>query len=407
MIPKRDKLYVEALRLLTEHKQLTTQELTDNLVKVTNLSYQEQTQLGSGFTPLFNNRVASAVRELEKAGLIYSPARGIYSITADGHDVLQENPVSISESELRYLIRSHKKLDDEIREPPSERSWHPNIENYSIGSYETTGSTPSRFEEFSSVLKGRSIISARERGHDRFELGLSGDLMLRFFWTEHGLHKNLVNTTNKDDTPAIVMDLGDMDRKVPISIIAAKLNALRTIYAVFYLINDGRQNELQKFLLENPKGDIEAALLEPDDQLFIESISYGSWVIVAWAKKAGKALKSMGAVVGMTSIRGRESFLSKMEAEARLKGAEADKTANEARRIEAETREKEVDIRAKEFDLQKKQMDYLLEVTEKLNNKDARDILEDRLIQATRNFNMGDRSDGNSYRQLGDGSGQS
>ncbi len=401
MIPKRHELYVEALRLLTEHKQLSTQDLTDNLARVTKLSYEDQTKLGSGFTPLFNNRVASAVRELARAGLVYSPVRGMYAITADGHDALTENPVSIDESYLKYLIGEHRKLAEDIRVPPTEKGSRRESDGYSIGAYEMGNNTRSNFEEFISVLKGRSIISGADFGDDRFELGLSGDLMIRFFWTEHGLLKNLVNTTNKDDSPAFVMNFGDMDKRVPIHVIATKLNALRTLYAAFYLINDGRQNELQEFLLENPKGDIES-LLAADDQLFIESISYGSWNIASWAKKTGKAIKSLRSVAGMVFNRSREAYLSKMEAEARLKAAEADKTANEARRIEAETREKEVDIRAKEFDLRKSQMDYFLEVTDKLDDKDAREILKDRLIHATRNFMLGDKTDNDSFKQLGE-----
>ena len=256
---------------------------------------------------------------------------------------------------------------------------------YSIGAYEIGEAFATDFSEVLNIIKGRSIISAADWGNDRVELGLSGNLQLRFFRTESGMTVNLISTQNSDENPSLVVDLGDMQQRVPISVIEKKLNGLRTLYAIFYLIYDNRHKELQSYLIKHPQGDIEQALLTPDEQLFIESISYGSWVVTVWSKTK-KAYKSITSVAGLVFERGRDAFLQKMEADARLKDAQADKG--------------EIQVRRENFELQKDQMDYLLEVSEKMDIPEVKEQLKARIIQATKNFTLGDQSDGQSYKKL-------
>lgn len=258
---------------------------------------------------------------------------------------------------------------------------------YTLGAFELGQNIPSNFAEFISITKGRSIISGADWGNERFELGLSGNLMVRLFQTKEGMAVNLISTKNEGENPTMVIDMGDMDKRVPISVIETKLNALRTLYAIFYLVHDGREKELQSYLIKHPHGDIERALLKPDEQLFIESISYGSWVLTVWGKTQ-KAYKSIISVAGMVFQRGREAFLTKLEADARLKNAEADS--------------KEVEVKDKDFELKKKQFDYLLEVSDKMDIPEVKEQLKARLIQATKNFTLGDKSDSESFRQLGE-----
>ena len=163
--------------------------------------------------------------------------------------------------------------------------------------------------------------------------------MLRFFKTDRDLILNLISTKNADENPTLVVDLGDMDKRVPISTIETKLNGLRTIYAIFYLIQNGRAKELQSYIIKYPEGDIERALLKEDEKLYIESISYGSWVLTVWGKTK-KAYKALASTAGLVFARGREAYLRKLEADARLKDAEADV--------------KKVEVREKEFELYQK-----------------------------------------------------
>lgn len=258
--------------------------------------------------------------------------------------------------------------------------------DYSIGAYEFGQIITSDFGEFIEIVKGRSIVSGADWGNDRLELGLSGNLMVRFFRTDTGMTINLISTRNRDENPTLVIDMGDMQKRVPISIIEKKLNALRTLYAIFYLVYDDRAGQLEQFLRDNPNGDIEQSLLTPDESLFIESISYGSWVLTVWAKTK-KAYKSVVSVAGLVFNRGREAFLKKLEADARLK--------------EAEAQGKEIENRDKNFELNKKQMDYLLEASEKMEAPEIKEQLKLKMIEATKTFTLGDKSDNNSYRQLG------
>jgi hypothetical protein len=258
--------------------------------------------------------------------------------------------------------------------------------NFTIGAYELGQTTASDFADILSIIKGRSIISAADWGqNDRFELGISGNLMLRFFRTDSGMTINLISTRNKEENPALVIDMGDMEQRVPISVIETKLNGLRTLYAIFYLIQNDRANELQSYLIQHPHGDIEKALLQEDEQLYIESISYGSWILTVWGKTK-KAYKAIASTAGIVFERGREAFLSKLEADARLKNSEADFKA--------------VEVEDKQFELHKKQFDYLLEASDKMDIPEVKEQLKNRLIQATKNFTLGDKSDSNSYKQL-------
>ncbi|HEY5125363.1 MAG TPA: hypothetical protein VIK14_16655 [Ignavibacteria bacterium] len=257
---------------------------------------------------------------------------------------------------------------------------------FTIGSYELEQERVSDFAEVISIIKGRSIVSSADMGnYDRFELGISGNLMLRFFRTDTGMTINLISTRNKDENPTLVINMGDMEQRVPISVIETKLNGLRTIYAIFYLIHNDRAKELQSYLIKHPHGDIEKALLYEDEQLYIESISYGSWILTVWGKTK-KAYKAISATAGIVFQRGREAYLSKLEADARLKHSEADLKAME--------------VKEKGFDLDKKQFDYLLDASDKMDIPEVKEHLKNRLIQATKNFTLGDKSDGDSFKQL-------
>ncbi|MBW8050075.1 MAG: hypothetical protein FVQ77_06995 [Cytophagales bacterium] len=257
---------------------------------------------------------------------------------------------------------------------------------FTIGAYELEQATATNFADIISIIKGRSIVSGAdwEQG-DRFELGLSGNLMLRFFRTDTNMTVNLISTRNKDENPTLVIDMGDMGQRVPISVIETKLNGLRTLYAIYFLIHNDRAQELQSYLIQHPQGDIEKALLKEDEQLYIESISYGSWILTVWGKTK-KAYKAIVSTAGLVFVRGREAFLSKLEADSRLKNAEADL--------------KTVEVKDKQFELHKKQFDYLLEASEKMDIPEVKKQLKRRMIQATKNFTLGDKSDSDSFRQL-------
>lgn len=74
--------------MLAKRFELTEDELT--------------TRLPSGRQGVFDNRIAWAKGHLKQAGLIEIVRRGVYRITARGHEVLGENPQTLN---IKYLKR--------------------------------------------------------------------------------------------------------------------------------------------------------------------------------------------------------------------------------------------------------------------------------------------------------------
>lgn len=257
---------------------------------------------------------------------------------------------------------------------------------YSIGAAEINERRQSDFAEFVSIVKGRSIISAADWGNERIELGLSGGAMIRFFGSPINYSEvNLIQTTNPDELPPILISLGDMPQRVPLATVEKKLRGLRTLYAIFFLYHSDRLGELLHFLEESPDGDIEQSLLSEEDALHIESISYGSWVLAVWAKTKA-SYKAVSSVAGLAFDRGREAFLAKMEADTRLAHAKA--------------RREEIAASKDEFQLKKSQLDYMLKISGQVQSPELRENLEAIMINATRSLTTGDPDDSASYKQL-------
>ena len=245
---------------------------------------------------------------------------------------------------------------------------------YTIGDTAFGQVFATNFAGFIEIVKGRSIVSALE-SDDRMELGLSGDLMIRVFGGGRELHVNLISTTNPDEIPPIALPLGDLPQRVPMHVIEDKLNGLRTLYAIYFLTENDRTNELTEFLRGNPDGDIERHLLTDEYRLYVESISYGSWVVTIWSKTKS-AYKSISSVAGMVFERSRESYFRKIEAEAAMLENQAQKAAINAAR--------------ENFELQKSQMDYLLDVSNRIDAPEIREVVKRRIMESVDKLVLGD-----------------
>jgi len=79
------------------------------------------------------------------------------------------------------------------------------------------------FEDFNALTKGRSIVSAADFGNNRFEIGLSGNLMLSFSAEENDNHINIVNTTNENEISPFAISLGNMPQQISLGTIEKKL----------------------------------------------------------------------------------------------------------------------------------------------------------------------------------------
>jgi hypothetical protein len=258
--------------------------------------------------------------------------------------------------------------------------------SFTIGPVLESESRSIEFAQLLSIIKGRSIVSAADWGSDQFELGLSGGAMIRWFATKDGFRINVLSTVNEGEIPPIVLSLGDMPQRVQISVLEHKLRGLRTLYAIFLLAQTDRLREVEAYVTRHPHGDIDRALIGPEEALYIESLSYGSWLVALWTgtKSAFNALTAVG---GLVFARGREAFIGKLEGESRL--------------LHAQAHREEIGAEADLFNLRKSQLDYLLEVTTRVQDPAVRKNLESMMISAARQVVEGDEQDGASYKALG------
>jgi len=256
---------------------------------------------------------------------------------------------------------------------------------FTVGAEEIEQKRPSGFREFLEIAKGRSIISAGDwEGQGRFEVGLSGGMMLRFFFLPP-MEVNMISTVNADEIPPVLIALGDLPRQVPLWMIEHKLRGLRTLYAIFFLAENNRLGELTDFIAKQPEGDIERSLLKESDRLYVESISYGSWVLAIWAKTKN-AFKSVSSVAGLVFERGREAYLSRLEAESRLLGNKANLTGIEAAQAQ--------------FDLNKNQLNYLLEVSDRIDAPEIKEMVKQRILDSVDALVLGDPNEVDARKRL-------
>jgi restriction system protein len=112
-IPDFQSLMLPLLRLANDGKEHSISEWRDSLALQLKLTEKERKELlPSGRQSLFTNRVAWAVAHMKKAVLLQNLARGRYSISARGQQVLAANPDFIN---LKFLRQY-----PEYRQPASD-----------------------------------------------------------------------------------------------------------------------------------------------------------------------------------------------------------------------------------------------------------------------------------------------
>src|SRR5690242_4203406 len=104
MIPDFQAIMLPLLQFLGNGQQYPLAEVIKNLSNYFGLSEEDlRERVPSGQQPLFKNRVTWAISYLKNAGLLTYPQRGVYKITDEGKQVLQENMESIRISDLKKI----------------------------------------------------------------------------------------------------------------------------------------------------------------------------------------------------------------------------------------------------------------------------------------------------------------
>lgn len=102
-IPDFQSVFFPLLKACADGQEHTKQELLPLLAKQFGLTEAELSiKLASGKQGMFDNRVSWAKSYLKQAGLLENLRRGVFSITARGLQVLDENPQPLN---VRYLKR--------------------------------------------------------------------------------------------------------------------------------------------------------------------------------------------------------------------------------------------------------------------------------------------------------------
>ena len=103
-IPDYQTIMLPLLKLVKQHGDISLSKATAIIADQFNLTEQERRQvLSSGKQAVINSRVSWANTYLKKAGLLFSPQRGILSLTERGESVLSQEPESINVEYLRQF----------------------------------------------------------------------------------------------------------------------------------------------------------------------------------------------------------------------------------------------------------------------------------------------------------------
>jgi restriction system protein len=158
-IPDFQTIMLPLLRDLEADLERSNRETLDALSEHFGLTQEDrETLLPSGRAPLFANRIAWAKVHLKAAGLVESPRRGFYRITARGREVLGRKPERV---DLR-LLRSFPEYQ-EFRAAKREGN---------------VGGVPSD----SDALRDQDELTPEEHleyGYQKIREGLAGDLLRR------------------------------------------------------------------------------------------------------------------------------------------------------------------------------------------------------------------------------------
>ena len=249
-------------------------------------------------------------------------------------------------------------------------------------------------KDLSEMLSGRSILSISDFPNRNYlVLELSGDVNMSLSGDAEGIFIRIVPTTGPDKTSPLLVSLGDMPRRVSLNEMQRKLNGLRTLYAMYFLIYSDKASDLENLLRKNPDADIENALLTDDERLYVESISHGSWNLVVWGKNFEKILWVLGTIMALVSRRGREALMRNLEAEARLKEAKAKMLEAKAEKLKAQAEKIAIDNEKEQLKHHMKPEDYVSKVINKFSYPETKKIAKQVITKAVGDLVSGDKHD--------------
>lgn len=128
-IPKYYEIYYYFLKLLSDGQSHTIRDIKEFVANEFSLTDEERSELlPSGKQAMFDNRLGWTRTYLKKAGLINSPARGVFIITKQGQQLLDKHPSVINDEVLMQYDSFREFKNPESRNPVP--TIQPSVEQY-------------------------------------------------------------------------------------------------------------------------------------------------------------------------------------------------------------------------------------------------------------------------------------
>lgn len=174
-----------------------------------------------------------------------------------------------------------------------------------------------------SLVKGAAITSLASS--DGFlEFGLSESLNLRIQPDEKGgVDVVAYSTLNADDLPPLTIRIVGEEELATAEIVQRRIARLRRAYAIAYLVNVERGDELGFVLSKNPSIDIESDFLKDDERLYIQSAGPGSlWLTIITKSKV--PFQTAAILLALFYSEGRDALLRRVRANTALRELEVE-----------------------------------------------------------------------------------
>jgi hypothetical protein len=168
------------------------------------------------------------------------------------------------------------------------------------------------FVELVTLIKGSSIKSLAI-ADDFFELGLTDAFNLRI---QGRIRVSLLSTLNKGELPPVRLQILKDGEIATAQAVEKRLHALRQLYAVTFLLNAGKANEIAN--IKQPESFDFEDMLREDERLFITAAGPGSFDLT-FITKTLTALKSLGDIASLFYNEGRQALLERVRSTTELK----------------------------------------------------------------------------------------
>ena len=165
---------------------------------------------------------------------------------------------------------------------------------------------------FISIIKGTSIMSLGDS--DEFtEFWLSENLLLHIESVENSPYVSILSTLNPDEIAPIRIQLFAEEEEPSAAEVEQRLHSLRQMYAIVFLLNEGREGELAKMIARNPDSDLEE-LLDKNERLYLQAAVKGSYFVTLLTKIKGSSQKALN-LLSCLSSEGRALLMRRVRAD--------------------------------------------------------------------------------------------